>query len=490
MKKDSSVLAATLTAPVSKSRPLLRNTLSLRISERRALLIITDIVAIIAATLAALLVWSHLANGHFSVSFIFDHIYWFIILSATWVVVANANEYYKLNNAANLWRNLRMPIFIVMQLLFFYTLIFFFVPRDLLPRLFIVIFAVFAYVTSVTARLIRQFTMNWSGFQRRVVIVGAGQVAHMMVNALKIDAPREYEVVGCVTSFHDAASLPATINLIGFGADLPEIVHKYDISELVMAYINEVPEDIFEGLLDCYQYGVTISPMPKLYEEVTGRVPIEHVGERLWSLVLPLDVHTMKMRVNHIVKRIIDITLSLIGLTLFAPFYPLIALIIKLDSRGPILFYQNRVGQGSKIFTIVKFRSMLVDAEKRSGPLWASADDPRITRFGRFMRKTRIDEIPQLLNVLRGDMSIVGPRPERPEFVAMLTKEIPFYKSRLVVKPGLTGWAQIRYCYGSSVDDSLVKLQYDLYYIRNQSMILDLIIMSRTIAIMLKFQGT
>ena len=168
---------------------------------------------------------------------------------------------------------------------------------------------------------------------------------------------------------------------------------------------------------------------------------------------------------------------------------PVLTLLITLDCRGPIFYRQERVGRGGKIFKIIKLRSMIPNAESINGPQWAQRDDPRVTRMGWILRKTRLDEVPQLLNVLRGEMSLIGPRPERAVFVDQLTKAIPFYRTRLAIKPGLTGWAQVRYRYGSSQEDALVKLQYDLYYIRHQSLVLDSMILIRTMGKILAFQG-
>jgi exopolysaccharide biosynthesis polyprenyl glycosylphosphotransferase len=191
-----------------------------------------------------------------------------------------------------------------------------------------------------------------------------------------------------------------------------------------------------------------------------------------------------------LLKRVMDIILALIGLAIFLLMLPFIALAIKLDSSGPIFYMQERTGKAGKPFRVIKLRTMVQDAEKRSGPLWAAKGDPRITTVGRFLRKSRLDEVPQIINVLRGEMSMVGPRPERPKFVEMLSEEIPFYNTRHVIRPGVTGWAQVKYRYGSSTYDSMVKLQYDLYYIRHRSLLLDLLILIRTVRKMLLFQGT
>jgi exopolysaccharide biosynthesis polyprenyl glycosylphosphotransferase len=190
------------------------------------------------------------------------------------------------------------------------------------------------------------------------------------------------------------------------------------------------------------------------------------------------------------VKRLLDVVLSLIGLTLAAPIMALVALVLRLTSPGPVFYSQTRVGRDSQPFTIYKFRSMRVDAEAASGAVWSTKNDPRVTRVGRFLRRTRLDELPQLWNVLKGDMSFVGPRPERPEFIADLSRQIPFYGQRHVVRPGVTGWAQVRHRYGSTVDDAQEKLQYDLFYIKHMSFAFDIYILVETVKTVLVRGGS
>jgi exopolysaccharide biosynthesis polyprenyl glycosylphosphotransferase len=189
-------------------------------------------------------------------------------------------------------------------------------------------------------------------------------------------------------------------------------------------------------------------------------------------------------------KRITDIVLGLVGLIGLVLLFPIIALAIYLDSPGPIFYRQERSGKGGKTFNVFKFRSMIPNAETQGKAVWATKDDPRVTHVGKFLRRTRLDELPQVINVLFGDMSIVGPRPERPQFIEQLQESIPFYRARLSVKPGLTGWAQVKYRYGSSVEDALMKLQYDLYYIKHQSLLLDALVILRTVKVVLTFKGT
>jgi exopolysaccharide biosynthesis polyprenyl glycosylphosphotransferase len=226
--------------------------------------------------------------------------------------------------------------------------------------------------------------------------------------------------------------------------------------------------------------------MPDLYDKLSRRIPIQHI-DPAWALNV---IEKLPSRLSLSCKRLMDLALAGFGLLVLAPFLPLVALAIRLDSPGPIFYRQIRSGRAGRPFTILKFRTMVTDAEKDGRARWASEDDPRITRVGRFLRKTRVDELPQLHNVLRGEMSIVGPRPERPEFIEQLEQDIPFYRTRLMVKPGLTGWAQIHYRYGSSVEDALIKLQYDFHYLRYWSLWLDLYVIFRTFGVAFRFQGT
>lgn len=467
-----------------------RKWLQLRISERRVALAMGDVVASVGSVFVSLLIWAYIAGRAFTMEYVVRHSYWFIVLPVLWYILASANDYYNLRVAARIRSSLKRLAQITLQLLVAYLTIFFLSPRDALPRLFIVYYAIVSLVLIGIWRAARLFLVGWTGFRRRALVVGVGRAAEVIWQIIRQEAHGDYEIVGCVTSSEDEAPVFGGAQVVGTAEELPQLVGSLGVSELIVTHINAVPADIFQGVMACYAQGVAIVPMPILYEQITGRVPIEHVGEHLWSLVLPFEGETLGFNVYQMLKRTLDIVLALTGLALYAPFLPLLALVIKLDSRGPVFYRQVRVGRGGAPFTIVKLRSMQHGAEDSSGPLWAASDDPRVTRVGGILRKTRLDEVPQLLNVLRGEMSIVGPRPERPVFVDLLASEIPFYRSRLVVKPGVTGWAQVRYPYGSSTEDALRKLQYDLYYIRHQSLLLDLLIMLKTFGTMLTFRGT
>jgi sugar transferase (PEP-CTERM system associated) len=240
-----------------------------------------------------------------------------------------------------------------------------------------------------------------------------------------------------------------------------------------------------DALLSLKCRGLQVQDGVEVYEAITGKVPIESV--RLGWLLFSPGCHASRFYLAY--KRSASIVVSIVGLLLTLPLLPFIILAIKLTSTGPVLYRQKRVGRDGAVYNCYKFRSMRADAEADTGPTWAADEDPRITRVGRFLRITRMDEIPQLWNVLRGDMSLVGPRPERPEFVNTLDKEIPYYNLRHTIRPGITGWAQVRYKYGSSIEDAKEKLRYDLFYIKNMSAGLDLLIFFQTIKIILLGRG-
>jgi exopolysaccharide biosynthesis polyprenyl glycosylphosphotransferase len=263
-------------------------------------------------------------------------------------------------------------------------------------------------------------------------------------------------------------------------------IKEKGVTEIILAVTHTLHGELIRAIMDCQEQGVQITLMPLLYEKITGRVPVENIGDD-WSLVLPLD-HAAIASFWPFFKRAMDVLISGIGLIILALLFPILALAIYIDSPGPVFYTQERVGKGGWIFRLFKFRSMVVGAEE-SGAVWAEKRDPRATRVGRFLRRTMIDEFPQFINVLRSEMSIVGPRPERPIFANQLADQIPFYRTRHAVKPGMAGWALINHGYSSSVRDALVKLQYDLYYIKHQSIYLDLLILAKTIGAMISFKG-
>lgn len=471
-------------------RPRARRGVQLQISERRLLLMAGDAAATMISVFVGLFIWSVVAREPFNAVFIFQRAHWFIVLPALWLFLAAANDFYNLRLTARVTRSVARLLFIELQLIVVYLIIFFLAGREELPRLFILYYAVLSFVLIGAWRLARPFLIGWTASRRRALIIGAGATAETIIHTIQQEAPDDYHVVGVVGSSAAPAAAVAEHPPIGTGRDLPSLVRRYGISELIIAYDTVLPADVFHGIIACYEQGVTIVPMPILYEQITGRVPIEHVGQAHWAVVLPLEGRSLSYNVYLLLKRIMDIAMAAAGLAVFAVLLIPLAVLMQIDSPGPLFYRQERVGRGGRLFRVIKLRSMIPDAEKDTGPKWASGDDPRITRVGRLLRRTRLDEVPQLINVLRGEMSMVGPRPERPVFVNQLSEEIPFYRTRLLVTPGLTGWAQVRYRYGNTADDALIKLQYDLYYIRHRSLMLDLLIILRTVGKVLSLSGT
>jgi exopolysaccharide biosynthesis polyprenyl glycosylphosphotransferase len=275
--------------------------------------------------------------------------------------------------------------------------------------------------------------------------------------------------------------------VLGSSDKLLSFIDAYHISDIVVAINGEIQGTTFQTILDAQERGVEVSRMPTLYEEMTGRVPVHHL-ESDWIIRSFVD----EVRVSgfyDLAKRMLDTLGGLAGMIILLFFYPFIALAILIDSGLPIMYTQTRLGKGATKFTIYKFRTMRQDAESGGEAKLAEKDDPRVTRVGDFLRKTRLDEFPQFLNVLRGEMSLVGPRAERPELVDAFQKQVPFYRARLLVKPGLTGWAQINYGYFATVTEMSVKLEYDLYYIKHRTLAMDFQIILRTIGTVLRRTG-
>jgi len=327
---------------------------------------------------------------------------------------------------------------------------------------------------------------NWQkipGLVNRVVIVGNGELAEEM-KGLALESNGRYQfrdyievTPGAFGNPEEQVENPTHVIL--------ERARQVKANHLVVSLTERRGAFPLQEVLSCKLSGMEILDAPEFYERVNKKLMLENITPSWFIFAKGFKI----MGLRRIVKRVIDMVLSLVGILIVAPFLPLVALAIKLDSPGPVLFKQIRVGKGDVNFVIYKFRSMRQDAEKESGAVWAMQNDNRITKLGNFLRKSRIDEIPQLFNVLMGDMSLVGPRPERPEFVKDLKKVIPYYSERHFVKPGITGWAQVRYPYGASVEDAIEKLRYDLYYIKNYTLFFDFRIMLDTISVMAKKLG-
>jgi sugar transferase (PEP-CTERM system associated) len=319
---------------------------------------------------------------------------------------------------------------------------------------------------------------------RPVLIIGTGDEALAVGHA--VASSPGYTLLGYYpTTLSEPCRVPRR-KLLSSESSLESWVREYGIKEIVVAVRDKRDGKLpLPQLLSCRLRGVQVLDLPHFFERATGQVPVESL-QASWLI---FGEGFRQDWGRNAVKRAFDVIASLLLLVPGLPVMLATAILIRLESPGPVLFRQERVGLGGCSFTVLKFRSMRHNAEPDGRPQWARSDDPRITRVGRFIRRTRIDELPQVINVLKGEMSFVGPRPERPYFVAQLTQQIPFYGARHTVKPGITGWAQVRYSYGASVEDAAKKLQFDLYYVKNHTLFLDLLVLIETVRVVLFAEG-
>jgi len=462
--------------------------LPLQLSERRALLILVDLVMVTLAVLFSLWAWAFRATEPFTRTRIISQAIWFLFLPGLWLLLAILNDFHNLRLASRLDSTWVALLRITGLLLLVYLVIYFFSPPRSLPRGVVLFHAASSLVLAGLWRTVYTFLLGQPIFELRAIVVGAGWAGRTIVRAIREDLASGYELVGYVDD--DPAKHGQTIEglpVLGTSDDLVSLAKAEGVSQIILAITHEMQGRLFKVLMHCQELGIRISLMPLLYEEITGKVPVRHIGES-WPAALPLD-HASTGSLFSVSKRAMDVVISLLGLAVLSVLFPLVALAIYVDSPGPIFYRQERVGKGGTIYRLVKLRTMVPDAERDGRAVWASEKDPRVTRVGRILRATHIDELPQFINIFRGEMSVVGPRPEREEFVAELEKQIPFYRLRHAVKPGMAGWALVRHGYGSSVEDALTKLQYDLYYIRHQSLYLDLLILLKTLGRMVILKG-
>lgn len=319
--------------------------------------------------------------------------------------------------------------------------------------------------------------------RERILLVGSSVSAAELVADLRGRTDRGVDIVGMIPQ--SSAPADTAIPNLGTLEDLPAIVRARSVDRVVVDLVDARGKLSMDKLLEMRLDGVRFEHLGTVYERFTGRIAVEHLRP---SALIFADGFT-KSRMRRAIKRACDVAGSLVGLAIALPVMALVAAAVRLTSRGPILYRQRRVGQYGRIFTLRKFRSMREDAEAATGAVWAERSDTRVTPIGHLLRKSHLDELPQLVNILSGDMSLVGPRPERPEFVGALSRTIPFYGLRHFVRPGLTGWAQVYQNYASSADDSLRKLQYDLFYIKHMSLGLDALVALRTIKAVVQGRG-
>lgn len=370
---------------------------------------------------------------------------------------------------------------------FLLAAVYFWFPALMIGRGVFLIASVLVVVAVGGWRLAAHWLSRQTGPRERLLLVGTGAQAVSLAREL-FDRRVELgvEIVGFIDPDPAKIGMPL-INpgVVGAIDDIPAIAAARGVNRVVVSLADARGKLPMEKLLAMKLGGVQFDHLASVYEEYTGKIAVENLRPSWLIFSSGFQKSSRVMTV----KRVFDIAAAAIGLVAGLPLMLLVALVLKVTSRGPVLYHQKRVGRNGRLFNVHKFRSMRVDAEAATGAVWARPDDDRVTAVGRFLRRTRFDELPQLWNVLAGEMSLIGPRPERPEFVDELTRQIPFYGERHTVKPGITGWAQVRYTYGASVEDALEKLQYDLFYIKNLTLTLDLLIVVDTIKTIILRRG-
>jgi len=478
--------------------------LRLRASEYRSVLWLGDLLMAIAALFAALYAWRRynfyaylndlLARGidpgqaaqRATLQANIEVDYWFYLLPIVWMLLlVELYEPHVASSGRKTTRGVALAAFIGLVA---YSLVFIFQQNSNLPRVGVGAFLVLASLLTLLWRLIFIRLYKSTGRRRRILLIGAGKAGRTLAELYNSSGTRSFNLIGFVDD--DSAKTGKTIcglRVMGSCSHLLNLIDVYHITDIVIAINGEIQGTTFQTILDAQEKGVEVTRMPILYEEMTGRVPVHHL-ESDWIIRSFVDgLHVSGF--YELTKRILDILGAAVGLMVFALTFPFLALAVFIDSRLPIFYSQPRLGRGGQIFTIYKYRTMRQDAEADGEARLALENDPRVTRVGIFLRKTRMDELPQFWNVLRGEMSLVGPRAERPELVAEFQKQIPFYRARLLVKPGLTGWAQINYGYVASVTETAVKLEYDLYYIKHRTLGVDFQIILRTIGTVFRLIG-
>ncbi len=476
-----------------QATPTPRPGLRLSAAERKSLLFGWDFVIINGALAAAVVLWNDFPLDGFVLS---AHLKWFVTLTCVWFVVATVLDIYNLARAASTSTILSSAGSAALISAVVYLLIPWLTP-PILRRSY-----GFGFVALMTGgilcwRIFYARMLVHPFFRQYGLIVGSSTSALDLARAIQ-RAGKDgdanpfrgtgYEIVGRVADVEDAEATWEFPRL-GNMRKLVRLARQFGVEEIILAHGDEkdLSLEAREILLDCREVGLRISSLATVYERLTGRLPVTYAAYDLQMLLSPLDSPSVRLYTAS--KRAIDIVLSLIGLLGLSLILPLVALANALWSPGPLFYRQQRIGKGGRPFPVIKLRSMIPDAERCTGAVWCEEGDPRITRVGHLLRKSRLDETPQLFNVLRGEMSIVGPRPERPSFVGQLSHELPLYRARHAVKPGITGWAQVHLEYGDSIEDSREKLEYDLYYVRHASLYLDLLTLLHTVRVVVGLKG-
>lgn len=463
--------------------------------ERRLTLFIVDFLLLNLTLLLSLYLRG---DTHLEWATLWDRSYWFLTLGVVWIIFATAFGLYDLNfGTGSFWRH-GFKVFIASAST---SICFYLIPllTPELPerRLEVYFFPVLIIGIMLLWRGLFYLLSRNALFSTRVLLIGSGasqeELEHLVHELDELQTQDQtlggYQVMGLVDDRFSSQASPRSIPYLGPLQHLDQVLSAKQPREIIVinGSSSEPAPSTVQHLIACREKGYTLTRLVDFYENLTQRVPSDQMGNQFVQM-LPQELSGAR-RLYRLFRRSFDIFIGLVGCLATLLFIPFIWVVNRFVSPGPLFYSQERVGLAAKPYRIYKFRSMIVNAEKNTGAVWAKENDTRITKFGRFLRKSRLDEFPQFWNVLKGEMSFIGPRPERPEFVADLATKLPFYRLRHAVKPGITGWAQIKYPYGASLHDAKMNLQYDLFYIKHQSIVLDMTILLRTISVMLKLKG-
>jgi exopolysaccharide biosynthesis polyprenyl glycosylphosphotransferase len=460
----------------------------IRDSERQAILFLGDLLVTYLAVFIGLYFWGQSDWLDFTWAFLGQRApFWFYLLPFVWILfLIEVYDVRRANRKEDVVRGIITAASIGIVI---YLIIFFIAEPNSLPRRGVLFLIVSATALTFLWRFIYIRIFTAPEFMRRALIVGAGNAGSTLAGMLNEIHSGPFIVAGYIDD--DPAKQGQEINgykVLGNGTQLTKLTQQLDISDLIFAISGEINSEMFLGILHAVEENeIEVTSLPALYEEVFGRIPIFLLPSD-WILRTFID-QTHTSGVYESLKRVIDVLCSVIGLVGFVILYPIVALLILLDSGRPVMYSQMRVGKYGRPYRIHKFRTMYTDAEKDGVARTATENDERVTRIGKFLRRSHLDELPQFWNILIGENSIIGPRAEQIELVNKFQEQLPFYRARLFVRPGLTGWAQINQRYATTVEDTAVKLEYDLYYIKKRNLLLDLTIALRTVGRVLGLKG-
>ncbi len=475
---------------VARNAP--RKNWRLTAKDRRLLLLMADLLLVNGMLLIAVTLWNDLTPA---MVFSLGNLKWFMTITVLWLVVGTVLDVYNLARASSTFSILAS----VISAALLSTALSLAIPvlsPPILRRSYAFGLVLLTTMSLTAWRVFYAHVLVHTAFRQLGIVVGGDVPAAALRQMLHQTTEGEdanpfrgagYEIVGRVVdkSYQEAND---DLPVLGETQNLVRLVRQYGVDEIILNLEegHGFPLEAQEVLLDCRELGLRVSSLSSVYERLTGRLPVDYARYDSQLLLSPAD--TPAFRLYQATKRVLDVLISLLGLLVLGLLIPFVALANALTSPGPLFYRQERLGKGGRPFTVLKFRSMVRDAEKY-GAVWCGKNDPRITPIGRLMRKVRLDEVPQFINVLRGEMSFIGPRPERPHFVGQLARAFPLYRARHAVKPGITGWAQVHHEYGDSTEDARIKLELDLYYVKHASFYLDLLTVLHTVRVIIGFKG-